>query len=214
MLIIAAAAPGLEPLRDRIIADSRSMSASSLSFDRSTHLVRTGGGTRTNIARVERWDGRAWTLVSLNGKPPTSSEKRNAEKLAAAAPVPGYHRLAPLLAAASETSTDGDGRTVLRIPVLPPNSVRTDSADISSHLKADVTLSSRGGQVWVERVRVTQREPFKLSALIKVKSFEQVSDYQLDSQGRPRLSSQSADSLGTMFGFSGGEKSEITYSYR
>jgi len=213
-LFLAAATPVSEPLRDRIIADARSVPPGSLIFDRTTNMERKGGGSTTRVVLVERWDGRSWTLLSKNGKSPSASERRDVEKLAAASPVPGYHRLAGLLAAATEVGTDAEGRMVLRIPVLPPGSVRTDSSDISSHLRAEAVVSNRGGQPWVERVHVSQREQFKMNALIKVKTFDQISTYKLDAGGHPRLARQSADSMGSMFGFSGGESSETIYIYR
>ena len=212
--VLTAATPVSEPLRDRIIADARAVPPASLIFDRTTNLEKKGGGSTTRVVLVERWDGQTWTLLSKNGKLPSAFERRDVEKLAAASPVPGYHRLASLLAAATEVGTDADGHMVLRIPVLPPGSVRTDSSDISSHLRAEAVVSNRGGQPWVERVHVSQREPFKMNALIKVKTFDQISTYRLDAGGHPRLARQSADSMGSMFGFSGGQSSETVYTYR
>ena len=58
------------------------------------------------------------------------------------------------------------------------------------------------------------RENFKLNLLIKVTNFEQISDYRLGPDGRPRLASQTADSKGSMFGFVGGETNEVVYAYR
>jgi hypothetical protein len=57
------------------------------------------------------------------------------------------------------------------------------------------------------------RENFKLNLLIKVINFEQISDYRLDPDGRPRLASQTADSKRSMFGFVGGETNEVVYAY-
>ena len=214
MVTLGAAMPVSEPLRDRIIADARAVPPTSLVFDRTTNIERKGGGSSTKIVLVERWDGRNWSLISKNGKMPSVSERRVIETQAAATPVPGYHRLAGLLAAATEVSNDAEGRILLRIPVLPPGTVRTDSSDISSHLRAEALVSNRGGQPWVERVHVSQREAFKMNALIKVKTFDQISIYKLDAAGRPRLTRQSADSMGSMFGFSGGQSSETIYTYR
>lgn len=214
LAMLMAAAPAPDPVRDRIIADARAMNPGTLAFDRITTTVRKGGGSTTTIHLVERWDGKAWTLISHNGKPPSESEKRTAEKIATASPAPGYYRLADLLAAASDSSIDAQGRTILHIPQLPPGSVRTDKADISSHLRADAIVGTHAGHAFVERVHVSAREGFKLNLLIKVTSFEQISDYKIDADGHPRLASQSADSAGTMFGFPGGETSQITYAYR
>lgn len=212
---LSAATPlpaAVDAVRDQIVADARTMTPASLAFDRVTRSVRSGGGSTTRLDLVERWDGKRWRLLTRNGARPTKAERLEVERTSTAAPVPGYHRMAALLAAATESSVDTQGRTVLIIPKLPPGSVRTDSGDISSHLKAEVTLASAGG--FVERVKVTAREPFKMNLLIKVLKFEQVSEYRLDASGKPRLAAQTADSAGTMFGFPGGEKSEVTYSYR
>lgn len=213
-LVLLAAAPAVDPVRDHIIAQAQAINPATLAFDRTTKQVRKGGGTSSGITTLERWDGKRWTLVSVNGKKPSASEKRDREAAAASAPVPGYHQLAAMLAGATETRVDAQGRKVLYVPVLPANTVRTDSSDISSHLRAEATLAETDGQVWVEQVRVTQREPFKLNMLIKVTNFERIDDYRLGSDGKPQLASQSADSMGSMFGISGGETNMITYAYR
>lgn len=213
-LACGAAAPLPDPVRDSIVADAKSQPPTALAFERTTKSVRTGGGSTTSTVKVERWDGKRWALVQLNGRKPTAGQLHEARKLAAAAPVPGYHRLAALLGAATESVTDAQGRTVLKIPKLPRGSVMADAKDISSHLKAELTVSNRGGQPWIERVKVTQREPFMMNMLIRVLTFEQVSEYRLDSDGKPRLASQTADSMGSMFGFPGGETSQATYVYR
>lgn len=214
LVLLIAAAPVADPVRDRIVAEAAASSAAAIAFDRMTKSVRKGGGSTTTVNIVERWDGKSWKLISYNGRAPTASQRRSHEKQAQDAPVPGYHRLGILVAAATSSNADAQGRTVLQIPVLPPNTVRTDSSDISSHLRAEATLARRGDQVWVQRVRVTAREPFRMNMLIKVLSFEQVSEYLIGEDGKPRLAAQTADSQGTMFGFPGGEKSQVTYVYR
>lgn len=210
----AATAPLTDPVSERIIATARSSTPAELSFDRTTTMVRDGGGSTTRTVLVERWDGRRWSLVRRNGRVPTAEERRAAEAEAKAAPVPGYYRIADLISAATERRTDADGRTILVIPVLPANSVRSDSSDISRHLSAEATIVTANGQPYVERLHVKARENFKLNMLIRVHSFEQISEYGMDATGKPRLRAQTADSRGSMFGFPGGMKSEITYAYR
>ncbi len=214
LLAGAAAAPPADPVADRIIAAARATTPAQLSFDRTTTMVRDGGGSTNRTVRIERWDGRRWSLVRVNGRPPTPEERKAAEAEARAAPVPGYHCLAGLVAAATERRTGADGRTILVIPVLPSGSVRTDSSDISRHLSGEAVIGTAAGQPFVERLHVKSRDDFKLNMLIKVTSFEQVSEYGLDAAGRPRLRTQTADSRGSMFGFAGGMKSETTYAYR
>ncbi len=216
--LLLAAAPAdelrLEPLREAIITDARAADPAAMAFERTTTAVRRGPGMKEKTVTVERWDGQRWALISVNGKAPTTSHLKAFRKATSANPVPGYHRMAALLAAASDVSTDGDGRRVLKIPVLPPGSVRTDNADISSHLSGEAVITTTDGKPWVARLKVRARENFKLNMLIKVTNFEQISDYHLGPDGKPRLASTSADSKGQMFGFVGGQTDEVTYAYR
>lgn len=213
-LLLVAAAPLPDAERDRILADARAVGPEALAFDRTTRSVRSGGGSTTTTSLVERWDGKRWTLISQNGKRPTQTMRDRAAKQAAASPVPGYHLIAALLAVTAETGSDTQGRSVLTLPQLPPGTVRTDSGDISDHLRGEITIASRSGKSWVERVRFVQRESFKMNLLIRVNKFEQVLDYKLDDKGVPRLVSQTATSAGTMFGFPGGETSQVSFNYR
>ena len=216
--LLLAAAPAdelrLESLRDAIITDARTTNPASIAFDRTTIAIRRGPGIKDRTVTVERWDGTRWTLVSVNAKPPSASQLKDFRKATAANPVPGYYRLAALMAAASTVSVDANGQKILKIPILPPGTVRTDSADISSHLSGEAVLASNDGKPYVARLKVKARENFKLNLLIKVTNFEQIFDYRLGPDGRPRLASQTADSKGSMFGFIGGETNEVVYAYR
>jgi hypothetical protein len=214
LVLLIAAAPVPAPLRDRLIAEAGALPPEQLSFDRTTKSVRTGGGTTTKINLVERWDGKTWTLVSIAGAKPSATERHDHERQTKAAPVPGYHRLATLLPEATSVTTDNQGRQLWHIPVLPAGSVRTDSGDISDHLQADARIAKHGDGFYVDQLRITAREPFKMNLLIKVSDFEQVIDYQPGSDGKPRLMSQKSESKGTMFGFPGGEKAQVTFVYR
>jgi len=214
-LTAGAMASGPDPIRERIVADAGSVSPAALAFDRTTHVVQIGGGTRSDEVRIDRWDGRTWSLVSINGKPPTAAAIKAQARASRDQPVPGYHRLAGLLTAATESRVDAQGRTILGVPKLPPRTIVNDGTDISSHLKAEaVVATASNGQPWVQQLRLSAREPFKMSWVLKVVSFDQVSEYRLDTSGKPRLASQNADSQGTMFGIAGGQKSEVTYAYR
>ncbi len=217
-LALAAAAPApdlrLEPLREAIITDARALDPAGMAFERTTTAVRRGPGIKEKTVTVERWDGTRWTLVSVNGKAPSASQFKSFRKATAVNPVPGYHRLAALLAAASDVQVDDEGRKILKIPVLPAGSVRTDSADISSHLSGEAVIATTEGKPWVARLKVRARENFKLNLLIKVTGFEQTFDYRLGPDGKPRLASQTADSRGSMFGFAGGQTDEVIYAYR
>jgi hypothetical protein len=210
----AAPEPPIVAMRDAIIAEANGLRPEGLNFDRATSAVRHGGGTSSASNRVDRWNGHGWSLVSVAGKPPTREQREQHRRVAAAMPVPGYYQLAAMLAAATSTSSDSQGRVSWLIPVLPAGSIFTESGDISAHLKAEARLVRRGERVWIDQLRVTEREPFKMNFLIKVTGFVQTSDYQLGPDGKPRLAGQMSQSDGTMFGFPGGEKAQVTFVYR
>lgn len=218
MVLSTAASPVPAPiasvLRDRIVADAAALPPERLAFDRTSHAVRTGGGTTSTTDTADRWSGKGWSLVSTHGRPPSASERSDHKRLVAAMPVPGYYQLGPIVAAATGSSIDAQGRTLLHIPVLPADSVRTDSGDISDHLQGEARLARRGDAVFVDQLRVTAREPFKMTMMIKVLGFEQTSEYAPGADGKPRLISQKSESTGTMFGFPGGEKAQADFVYR
>ncbi len=213
LLMAASVAPADIALRDRLIADARAQPQAALVFERSVHVVEAGGGTRSETRRIDRWDGRGWTLISVNGKPPRAGDIRAQAKHSNGEPVPGYHRLAVLLNTATERRIDAEGRTIISIAQLPPGTVMSDGVDISSHLKAEAYVATGRNQPWVQQLRLSARESFKLG-WIKVLTFDQTNDYKLDQAGTPRLVSQIADSQGTFLGIPGGQKSETSYVYQ
>lgn len=218
LLLLVAAAPVTSPipppLRDRIVADAAALPPARLAFDRTTRSVRSGGGSTTNTAITDRWNGKDWRLLVTHGRQPTSTERSDHKRDAKTIPVPGYYQLGPIIAAASGSTVNADGSTVLLIPKMPANSVRTTTGDISQHLQGEARLARRGDFVWIDRLRVTEREPFKLNLLIKVANFEQISEYAPGNDGKPRLTSQKSESKGSMFGFPGGETAATSFVYR
>jgi len=219
IFLTAAALPPMsnasrDPLREQIIASASALPPGKLDFDRTTRLERKGGGSLLRQVRTERWDGEHWTLVSVDGKDPSERERRALQRRENTDDVPGYHQLARIMAAAQDRRIDESGRTILMVPVLPAGTVLADGKDISQHLKGEAILGNRAGRPWVERLTVSEREPFKLNLLIKVTSFEQVNNYRISADGEPRLVAQRNASVGSMFGYSGGEKSEVLYAYR
>ena len=210
--------PALVPisttLRDRIIAEASALPPERLAFERASSAVRTGGGTTSTTRLTERWNGKAWSLVSIHDRAPSATQRRDHKRLMQAIPVPGYYQLGPIVAAATGSSSDAQGRTLLTVPVMPAGSVHTDNGDISSHLKGEARLVRRGDAIWVDQLKVTAREAFKMNMLIRVIGFEQTSEYTPGTDGKPRLTSQTSHSTGTMFGFPGGEKAQASFVYR
>lgn len=214
LLAAAPDEPRLAPLCDAIISEARTVDPAAMAFERTTTTIKSSPISRETQVTVDRWDGQRWVLVSINGRAPDNGQMRNFRAATAAQQVPGYHRLAAILGAAQTVAVDEQGRHIVKIPVLPAGSVRTDNADISSHLSGEAVIATSNGRPWVAQLKLRARENFKLTALIKVTEFQQTFDFRLGPDGRPRLAAQSALSKGQMFGFGGGETNQVVYTYR
>ena len=210
-LLAIAAAPADTSLRDRIVAEAAAQAPATLAFDRAAVASRSGGGETASQARVDRWDGKAWRVVSVDGKPPSASDAADAAKALAAVPVPGYYRLATLIAKAMP-ATDAKSRTVLRADA-PPGSVFTSGKDVSENFTAEAVIGG-GAKPFVEQLRLTTRAPFRLMMVAKIERMTAVSDYARDTTGRPRLLRQVTDIDGSMFGSAGKQHNEATFTYR
>jgi hypothetical protein len=211
--LLLAAAP-TAPVRDAIIAHASALSPQKLVFTRTITVTRRGpGGQASTNVRVDRWDGRQWQLLSVDGKPPSADAAAEAAQTLAAGTVPGYHNFARLLAGATP-SRDKAGNIVLTVPQIPAGMVRTGNNDISENLAGQALVTLVKGKPMVSRFTVTAREAFKINMMTKVTSFRQTSDYQPDASGTPRLVRQQSDTTGEMFGVSGSQSSETVFAYR
>lgn len=210
MALLCVAATPAEQVRDRVLAEARAITPATLAYDRTVNFTQAGGGEKATQTRVDRWDGRAWTLLSLDGKPPTADEVAKHRKATSAAPVPGYQRLTMLNGATA--TTDAQGRTVLRLATLPRGSVTTSGKDVSEHFTAEAVVAP-GPRPYVQQLRLSARAPFRMMLIAKVESFVTVSDYRLDGN-TPRLVRQVADVRGSMMGKAGTQRVETIFTYR
>lgn len=208
-LLCTAASPP-EQARDRVLAEARSITPATLSYDRTVTVTQADGKDKASQTRVDRWDGRGWTLLSLDGKPPSADDVAKHRKASAAASVPGYHQLAMLNGATA--TTDAQGRTVLRIATLPPGSVITSGKDVSEHFTGEAVVAP-GARPYVQHLRLTARAPFRMMLVAKIERFVTVSDYRLDGN-IPRLVRQVADIRGSMMGKDGTQRVETIFTYR
>lgn len=205
----AAAAP--DPLRDRLIADARALAPPTMSFERSTTAQATSQSESESERRVDRWSGKAWTLVSLNGKPPGPDDTAKYAKQAKNGIVPGYYRLANFLAAATGRSTDARGRIVYHVAAMPKGSVNVGS-DVSDKMAADISVEAGDGAPYVAQLHVFSREAFRVMLVAKVDSFDAVSEYARGSDGKPVLVRSVNVVTGSQFGKAGTQRTEAVIS--
>lgn len=217
MAVLAAAcligAAPSDPLLLRIVAGAAAVPASALDFDRTTVSTQVADGKTERRTVVDRWDGRAWSVVSIDGKPPLPKEAGAVLKAARNGPVPGYHRLAEILSEGAVRTTGPHGETVYRVLHLPEGSVTMRGAP-ADRFAAELTVDTNGPVPIVRHARYYAPAPMRIMMVAKLDRFEAHSDFRIGSRGRPELTRQTVDIAGTLFGRAGTQHNEVGFAYR
>src|SRR5438477_3035619 len=178
-------------LKQRILSQAQSMGPDDYAFTRTVKSDQTSNGKTEHHVNVEKFDptksGDArWTLVSVDGAPPSSDALKEYKKASANRPVPGYHRLAKYFGSASTVSTDSRGRTVFHFNSLPKDSAIVMNSDVSSNTTADVTVTEANGSPSVEQVHLTVK-PMRLKLIMQLDHYESTARYKTGPDGKPFL---------------------------
>ena len=188
------------------------MPPTSVTFERTQRSISTeeDGAPETRL-RVDRWDGKQLTLVSINGKPPTQKEAEEYRKATAGRPVPSYHRLASFLGQGARRVPDAKGRVVYRVDKLPKGSINI-GRDISANVAAEAIVDTSGPKPFVSRLRIVLPKPLSFFMVAKLDSFEAENEYRLGPDGRPVLVHQKQTISGAQMGTSGSYHDGIALS--
>jgi hypothetical protein len=204
-----------DPALARMLADAAK--APMVPFERTIRAERLGNKETNGTTRVDRFNprapaGRQWTLVSIDGRPPTSKETAEYVKEQADAIVPGFHRLPKMLGGPATRHTDSQGRTVFRWKSLLEGAIVTPGGDISKNLLAEALIEDVDGKPQLSTMRVYAAGPFTLRGPAKMNAFDSISRYQPGPGGVPFLvaQTQSAD-VKAPFGFGGKRRTQISF---
>lgn len=206
-----------DELKQRVLADAQRRSPEDYAFTRTSRSEGTSAGKTETKVRVEKFDPRKpadarWTLVSVDGAPPSAEAlERFRKEVAKSRVVPGYHRLANYLGSPATTSTDARGRTVFRFESLPKGSVSLADTDISHNATAEVVLGEANGMPFAEQVRISVK-PMRIKLLMKIERFESTARYRIGPDGKPVLAEGTTDMAGSGMGKEGTMRATTTYS--
>jgi hypothetical protein len=211
LVVLAAAAPAPDPVLEQVLAGARAVPLASTSFERTQRSIskEENDAPETRI-RVDRWDGRQLTLVSINGKPPTQKEAEEFRKATAGRPVPGYYRLASFLGQGARRVPDAKGRVVYRVDKLPKGSINI-GRDISANVSAEAIVDTSGPRPFVSRLRMYLPKPLSFFMVAKLDKFEAESEYRMGPDGRPVLVHQTQLISGAQMGTAGTTTTESHY---
>ena len=212
----ALAQPGLADVKQRILSQAQSVGADDYAFTRTIRSEPVANGRRETTIAVDRydptkpWDAR-WTLVSVDGAPPSADALRKYRKETPKRRVPGYHRLANYFAGQVTSATDSRGRTVFRFSSLPKESVLVFKSDLSHNTTAEAAVGEADGVPFVEQVQLSIK-PTRILLVMKLQHYESTSRFRMGPEGKPVLVEQVADMTGYGLGQEGRLHQVITYS--
>src|SRR3712207_6339557 len=206
-----------DALQERVLAVARGATAEDYAFTRFVRLERNEGGKITQGTELERYDParpveQRWTLVALDGRPPTPDEKKKQARDAARRRVAHYGRIGNYFAAPATTGTDAKGRAVFRFTSLPGESVVLGGNDVSSSAVCDAAVNTSGAVPFVEEARFTLPKPVRVKVVAKIDRGEVVSRYRLMPNGKPVPIEHMSDIHGSLMGRQGRIKSVLTYT--
>jgi hypothetical protein len=205
-----------DEVKQRILAQARSIGPDDYAFTRTIRSVPTANGKTETTIIVDRYDpaksGDArWALLSVDGVAPSADALGKYRKETPNRRVPGYHRLANYFGAPVTTATDSRGRTVFRFASLPKDSVLVFNSDLSRATAAEASVGEAGGVPFVEQVRLTI-QPTRIKLIMKLDHYESTSRFRMGPEGKPVLVEQVADVTGSGMGQEGRLHQVITYS--
>jgi hypothetical protein len=212
----ALAQEGSVDVKQRILSQAQSAGADDYAFTRTVRSEPVANGRRETTIAVDKFDptkrGDArWTLVSVDGAPPSAKALRKYRKETPKRRVPGYHRLANYFAGQVASATDSRGRTVFRFSSLPKESVVVFNADLSHNTTAEAAVGEANGVPFVEQVQLSIK-PSRILLVMKLEHYESTSRFRMGPEGKPLLVEQVADMTGYGLGQEGRLHQVITYS--
>ena len=220
-LVIAVASTALtqqkpDELKQRVLAQAQGLSPDDYAFTRTIRSEQTSNGKTEKKVTVDKFDPTKpaearWTLVSVDGAPPSADLLKTFRTDSAKRRVSGYYRLAGYFGSPATASTDSRGRTVFHFAALPKETVKVMDSDVSQNATADASVTEANGVPYVDQLHVSVRS-MRLKLIAKLNSYEYTARYRIGPEGKPLLMEQTSDMSGSGMGQTGGAHTVVTYS--
>jgi len=212
-LLLVPGAAQADALQDRVLAVARATSPDRYAFRRTTAIERSGAARKVV---VESFDPRLasdarWTLVSVDGRAPTSKEVAEARKMKRG-PTPSYHEIAKWFGGPASVTPAGPGRFLYRFARLPAGAIKIGSHDASPDTMAEALVNATAAIPFVERVRLRSTKGFRVMLVAKVDAITATGRYRQLADGSVVPDGGTSDTTGSLMGKSGALKVAIGYS--
>jgi hypothetical protein len=212
------AQPNPDALKQRVLAQAQSLSPDDYAFTRTVHSETILGRKTEKNVIVEKFDpakpaDARWTLVSVDGAPPTTAQlNRYRRETAKRRVVPGYHRLANYFGTPATALAQANGETVFHFAKLPKGAVLILDKDFSGHSTVEVSVTDANGEPFAEQVRTTVKPRTRGKLLFRVNPFRTIARYRLGTEGKPLLAETTSEMTGRLMGITGVMRNIMIYS--
>ena len=208
LALIALATPGVamaDALQDQVVAGAKAVSPTGYAFTQTTRVERTGAAAKTFVSRYDpaRPADQRWTLVSVDGKPPSAKEAASAAKAAKAQDVPSYAEIAKWFGGPATRIAQTPTSVTYRFARLPKGIVKMGKHDASADTSAEATVDVSGRVPVVTRVRFVSTTAFRMALVVKVERYGVVTTYRLGPDSHPVLDAATVEMAGSLLGKAG-----------
>lgn len=208
---------GADGLKERIVEHARTVKAEDYAYTRTARTESTEGDKKEERVVVERWDpgkplDQRWTLVSINGQPPTADQLESYRKELPKRRQAYYGRVAGYFAKPATSAVDARGRTIFRFASLPKETVMVNNADISANASGEVVVNTSGAMPFIEEVHFSATKPTRVKLIATIDHFETTTRYRLMPDGKPVPIEGISDMTGSMLGQQGNLHTRVTYA--
>jgi hypothetical protein len=190
-----------DALQQQVLAGAKAVSASDFTFTQTMRFERTGAAAMDRVSRYDPRGGpKPWTLLKIDGKPPTPKQLEQDGKRASRVPPPSYARIVEWFGAPATRIATTPTSVTYRFASLPKGTIKMGSYDASPNTSAEAVVNTAGKVPFVERARFMSNTPTRLFLVAKLERFVFNSTYRLLPDGRPVPVGVATEFAGSMMG--------------
>lgn len=209
--------PDADALKERIMAHARTVTPEDYAYTRTIRTESTEGNKKEERNVVDRWDpakpqDQRWTLVSINGQPPSEDQLKTYRKESPKRRPAYYGRVAEYFGKPATSATDGRGRPAFRFASLPKDTVMVMGSDISANATGEVAVNTTGATPFIEDIRFASSKPTRVKLIAVIERFEAITRYRMMPDGKPAPIESTSEMNGSMMGKQGVIRTKVSYS--